>query len=930
MNHSNSTTPEGAGTSKDRTSHPASSTAVFATDKAKVVSELGSNATEGLSNSQVENQRGLHGWNELATVAAESSWIRFFRQFTSLVVWILIAAAVISGAVGDWTDTAIVVAIILLNALLGFFQEERAERALAALQGLATPMARVVREGHLTSIPARELVTGDIVAIESGDHVPADLRLLKAFALQVLEASLTGESVPVEKDADASLPATTPLADRTNMVYMSTIVANGQAQGIVTAIGMQTEIGRIAGLLQTTKREQTPLQRRLEELGRVLVTACLVLVGLIFVMGLWRGRPLLETLLSAVSLAVAAVPEGLPAVVTITLAVGLERMARRNALIRKLPSVETLGCVSVICSDKTGTLTRNEMTVREAVIGEVHYKVTGTGYAPQGEFIATGPGPERTVNPAEDEDLRLMLQTAHYCNHAQIQQGDNPDSWKVVGDPTEGALVTMAMKGGIASDERRPEPLEELPFDSKRKLMSVMVPGDAGQAVQFTKGALEGLLARCVDERLNNKVSPLSDERRHAITQSQAQMASRSLRVLAFGIRHDSDPPKGIDENGLTFVGLVGMIDPPRDEVKHAVARCESAGIRPVMITGDHPDTAIAIGRELGIAASDDQAVKGQDVETMSDDDLAANVEKYVVYARVAPEHKLRIIRAWQKRNHVVAMTGDGVNDAPAVKAADIGIAMGITGTDVTREAASMVLLDDNFTSIVNAVEEGRAIYDNILKFLIFLLSCNVAEMLIMFLASVIGWPPPLLPIHLMWINLVTDGLPALALAMEPPEKGIMHRSPRSSDESIISRNTGMIVVFQGLLLAAVGLIVFMIIYVVQSGQLEHARAVTFSVVVFGELFRALSARSRKLTLWQLGLFTNPYILGAVVASALLQIAIVSIPPVHGIFGTVSHSLMEWGLIVGVALIPAAVIEIAKLISQSRPESGQPAGTGSN
>ncbi|MEX0726433.1 MAG: calcium-translocating P-type ATPase, SERCA-type [Planctomycetaceae bacterium] len=886
-------------------------TSFHATIKEQVLQRLSSSEQAGLSASQVPVSRAQFGWNELAVAAAEPIWMKFLGQFRDIVVWILIFAAVISGVMGEWTDTAAILAIVLLNALLGFFQEEKAEQALAALQSLAAPTAKVIRDGHLSSIPARELVPGDVVEIEAGDNVPADLRLLTAFATRIQEASLTGESLPVEKDAELVLPESTPLADRLNMAYMSTVMANGQARGVVATTGMQTEIGRIAGMLQTYEREPTPLQRQLAKLGRALVIICLVLVGVVFLLGVLHGNSWIEALLSSVSLAVAAVPEGLPAVVTTALALGLQRMARRNALVRKLPSVETLGCVSVICSDKTGTLTHNEMTVRELLAGGARYRVSGSGYAPLGEFYEVSSGDERPVK-LTDEDGQTALRVAAYCNHAQVQPGKTEGTWNVIGDPTEGALVVLAMKGGLTSRERMPRVVQQLPFDSDRKAMSVLLKDDSGRRVQYTKGAPEGILANCVSERRENQDIELTDERRRAIMQANVEMASRALRVLALAYRDDAGTEPKIDENGLTFVGLVGMIDPPREEVKQAVARCRKAGIRPVMITGDHPATAKAIARELGIASETDRVVTGQELDAMSDDELASNVERIAVYARVAPEHKLRVVRAWKGRGEIVAMTGDGVNDAPAVKAADIGIAMGVSGTDVTREASAMVLMDDNFASIVNAVEEGRAIYDNIQKFLIFLLSCNAGEMMLMLLASLFGWPTPLLPVQLLWINLVTDGLPALALAMEPPEPDLMRRRPRRSSEPMLSWSLGSVVIGQGLLLAAVGLAAFGFGYQ-QESDLNRARTMTFCVVVYAELFRALASRSRIWTFWQLGPSTNPYVFAAVAISALLQVGIIALPFARPIFEATSHTPMEWLVLSTLALTPVTVIELVKL-----------------
>ncbi|TXT22120.1 MAG: cation transport ATPase [Planctomycetota bacterium] len=713
------------------------------------------------------------GWNSLAEAPPVPRWKKLIGQFKELVIWILIVAAIISGAMGEWADAAAILAIVIVNGIIGYLQEEKAGRALAALQKLSSPMAKVIRDGTLQSVPARELVPGDRIELEAGDNIPADARLLIDFGLRIQEAALTGESVPVDKDAVCVLNETAPLGDRRNMVYMGTITAAGKASAVVVATGMDTELGHIAGLLQRSEPEPTPLQRRLAELGKVLVFVCLVIVVVIFTLQLLRGGKLLETLLVSVSLAVAAVPEGLPAVVTLTLALGLQRMVKRNALVRKLPSVETLGSVTVICSDKTGTLTRNEMTVREIVAGGEQFQVTGAGYAPHGEFLKidrshvrqnvgteeiaprSGEHGYEVVNAHEQTDLMQALTTAARCNNATVSpRGDDADSWQVIGDPTEGALIVAALKAGIEAHDRAYHIVHEIPFDSERKAMSVVVRGPDGSSVMHTKGAPEVILAKCVAERRGGHAEPLTAERRQQIMQSNSEMASRALRVLALAYRdHSESSGPEYDEADLVFAGLVGMIDPPREEAKDAVKRCRAAGISPVMITGDHPETALAIARELQIAGNEDRVVTGQELDAIPDDRLKAQVDQIAVYARVSAEHKLRVVNAWKQRGQIVAMTGDGVNDAPAVKAADIGIAMGVTGTDVTKEASDMVLTDDNFASIVNAVEEGRGIFDNIQKFVHYLLSCNAGEVLLMFFAALIGWPVPLLAIQILWIK---------------------------------------------------------------------------------------------------------------------------------------------------------------------------------
>lgn len=887
----------------------------FAESASVVLESFDANATHGLTCTEAETRRNRFGPNTLTEAPPIPLWRKLLAQFKDLVIWILIVAAVISGAMGEWVDALAILAIVVLNAVIGFLQEERAERALSALQKMSAPLARVLRDGRLQSIPAQDVVPGDILELEAGDNIVADARLLRSFGFAVQESALTGESTQTSKDPAQILDANTPLADRRNMVFMGTIVATGKATALVTATGMKTELGYIAGMLQLSEAEPTPLQRRLEELGRVLIILCLVIVGVIFVLQILRGGPMLVAILTAVSLAVAAVPEGLPAVVTISLALGLQRMVKRNALVRKLPSVETLGCVTVICSDKTGTLTRNEMTVREVAVGNSRYTLSGVGYLPRGEFLeATGDGALRGINPSDRADLVQTLLIGAYCNNSQLVPQSEGLGWQVIGDPTEGALHVAAIKAGVLANKTTNSVVFEIPFDSTRKAMSVVVQHSDNGQWMYTKGAPEIILSKCIAERIGDLERPLTAERREAWLQVNTEMASRALRVLALAYRRISEPEvRDIVEEGLVFTGLAGMIDPPREEVKLAVQTCRQAGIRPVMITGDHPATALAVARELDMAGPEQQVVRGIDLDQMTDQQLAEGVREIAVYARVTAEHKLRVVKAWKSQGQVVAMTGDGVNDAPAIKAADIGIAMGITGTDVTKEASDMVLTDDNFASIVNAVEEGRGIFDNVQKVLQYLLSCNAGEILLVFVASLLGWPAPLLPIQLLWINLVTDGLPALALSLEPPEPGTMLRQPRSPRESILSWSLGWTILVQGLLVGGVGLAAFAFSYLRHPQEIKDARAMTFCVVVYAELLRALAARSQKLTWGQLGFFTNPMLLLALVVSGLLQVSIVVLPLTQSVFEVSTHPLWEWGVIVALALTPVTAIELTKL-----------------
>lgn len=891
-----------------------------------LLKSLQTDASCGLDAATVQTRQTQQGLNQLDAAPPKAWWIRLAAQFTDLVIWILIVAALVSGAMGEWVDTAAILSIVLLNGVIGFLQEARAAHALASLQKMSAPLCTVVREGTQSRLDAKQLVVGDIIDLEAGDRVAADARLLKAFNVTVQEAALTGESVPVEKDASAALPEATVLADRSNMVYLGTTVSSGKARAVVVAIGMRTELGHIAGLMEGSAEEQTPLQKRLSELGRVLIIVCLAIVTLIFVLQMLRGGKVVEAFLTSVSLAVAAVPEGLPAVVTIALTLGVQRMVRRNALVRRLPSVETLGSVTVICTDKTGTLTRNEMTVTEVATGSASYHVSGSGYRPHGQFFrndSDSANGQTQVQPQVQPELYLALAIGVRCNGAAISPPANEtESWQVVGDPTEAALLMAGRKAGIDRADLPGTILYEIPFDSNRKLMSIAI-NESNHARLYVKGAPEVVLERSQHIALDGQVSVLSATQREAIDAKNQEMARRALRVLAVAYRDLNHPQatKGV-ESQLTFVGLIGMMDPPRDEARAAIATCREAGIRPVMITGDHPETAHAIGLDLGLIHGDsEKTVTGPELQAMSDEQLAAIVEDTSVYARTTAEHKLRIVRAWKSRGHVVAMTGDGVNDAPAIQAADIGVAMGITGTDVTKEAADMVLVDDNFVSIVSAVEEGRGIFDNIQKVLLFFLSCNFGEILLMLITSLAGWPTPLLPIHLLWINLVTDGFPALALSLEPPEPGIMRRRPRQANASILTGELSLAILWQGILVAMAGLLAFGIAYRNDPANLQHARSMTFCVIVYAELFRSLASRSSTFTLWQLGLWTNPYLVLAVVVSGLLQLSIAVVPFTQAVFEMPAHSLMEWCIMTALALMPLVVIELSKVLGMLKRRS---------
>jgi P-type Ca2+ transporter type 2C len=886
-----------------------------AVELGQAAAALDSDVETGLQPSQVSAQRSRYGMNELAQAPPIPAWRRFLGQFKDLVIWILIVAAVIAGAMGEVTDTVAILAIVLLNGIIGFVQEERAEQALAALRNLSAPIAKVVRGGAIQQIPAAQLVPGDRIELEAGDHIPADARLITAFSLQVQEAALTGESSPVEKDAALVLPRETALADRRNLVYLGTVVTTGKAAALVVATGMRTELGHIAGLLARQPAEPTPLQRRLAELGRVLVVVCLVLVGIVFLLQLRRGGDLVQVFLVSVSLAVAAVPEGLPAVVTLALALGLQRMAARNALVRKLPSVETLGSVTVICTDKTGTLTRNEMTVRVVVAGNDEFHVSGSGYRPEGHFRRAASPAADTIHVADFTDLELLLTIGARCNSARLaRSSEAPDAWQVIGDPTEGALLVAASKGGTSLRRDNYQLISEIPFDSNRKAMSVIVREADGAEVIYTKGAPEIVLAMCSRERRGARECPLTDERRQEILRKNGALAENALRVLALASRRRMPGEGELQEAELALAGLAGMIDPPREEAHAAVESCRSAGIVPVMITGDHPATARAIARELRILEEGEAAVTGQELEQTTDNELTGKVERVRVYARVSAEHKLRVVKAWQRRGQVVAMTGDGVNDAPAVKAADIGIAMGIAGSDVTKEASDMVLTDDNFRSIVSAVEEGRCIFDNVRNIVHYLLSCNAGEVLFMFFAAAVGWQMPLAAIQILWINLVTDGLPALALAMERPDREVMRRPPRPPHEPVLTLRHGWRIVLHGMLVAAATAGGFWFVEQGQPERFDQARTVAFCVLACSQLCFSLACRSERHTLPELGLFTNPYLLAAIAISGVLQMGVIVVPLLRPIFEVHARlSLREWLIVLVMALGPVTAAELGKI-----------------
>ena len=882
--------------------------------------ELRSDIKTGLTESEAQQRLAMGGPNDLPEKAPPSPLKIFLNQFASLIIWVLIGAAAVSGMLQEWVDAGAILAIVLLNAILGFMQEYRAEQSLAALKRLSITMAHPIREGIIRSISARELVPGDLIQIEAGDRVPADSRIVYATSLQTQEASLTGESTPVGKLVEPILQTEVALGDRHNMLFMGTVVVSGKGRALVTATGTETELGKIAALIHRetqAEQEETPLQRRLEHLGHTLLWLSLGIVVVVFLLGVLRGVPLISMFLTAVSLAVAAIPEGLPAVVTTTLALGVTRMVKRHALIRRLPAVETLGSTTVICSDKTGTLTKNEMTVTTLYQGREIFRVTGEGYAPVGVIKSDSEPATSALKPA----LITLLRASVLCNGADLRL--EASLWHIVGDPTEGALLVAAAKAGVTKDHLEQENLwlGEVPFESERKKMTVVRRTPSGP-VAFVKGAPDVLLRDCQAWLTRGgDTLPLTDAIRQEITVTNQRLASQALRVLGVAMRPLGRIPDAYDakslEHDLVFLGSVGMKDPIRPEAKAAVEACRAAGIRTVMITGDHKDTAVAIAKELGIMEPGAQAISGTELNHLSDDELRDRVKTTAVYARVTAEHKLRVVRAWKQQGAIVAMTGDGVNDAPALKAADIGVAMGMSGTDVTKEAADMVVTDDNFASIAAAVEEGRAIYDNIRKSVYYLFSCNISEILLMLLATLFRLPLPLLPVQILWINLVTDGLPALALAVDPADAGLMQRPPRPPQEPFLTRARLLRLFVQGTFIAAITLLAFLYCLYGMDLNLERARTLTFTVMVLAQLFHALNNRSEDRSIFALGLWTNKPLLATVGLSALLQAGIVSWPPMQNIFQVGHFDPEHWILAIGIGMLPLVVMEIWKAANKN-------------
>jgi P-type Ca2+ transporter type 2C len=866
----------------------------------------------GLSSAEVARRLLLCGPNELQAARRVSPWTILAEQFKNLLILILLGATILSLVLGHGVEALAILAIVLFAIVLGFLQEYRAERAIDALRRMAAPTATVMRDGQEHQVPARDLVPGDVVLLRSGDRVPADLRLVEAVNLQVEEASLTGESVPVEKHTDPLVDPDLPLGDRRNMAYAGTAATYGRGRGVVVATGMQTEFGRIARMLQDVETGRTPLQENLDKVGRVLARAAFVVVAIIVALGLFRGQPFMEMLIFGIALAVAVVPEALPAVVTISLAIGVQRMVKRNALMRRLAAVETLGSTSVICSDKTGTLTKDEMTARKVLAAGCSFEVTGIGYAPQGGFVVDG----REVAPTPG--LLRLLRAAALASDAHILEAQS--QWHVKGDPTEGGLVALAAKAGLHKtqcDTLLPR-VHEIPFTSERKRMTTL-HRDLNGTVAFAKGAPEVILRECSQQLLERSGTlqevPMAEEDRRAVLDEARRMAEKALRVIGVAEKVGASPADA--ETDMLFLGLVGMIDPPRAEAQPAVTLCRQAGIRPMMITGDHPITAMAIAREIGILRHG-RVATGTEIDAMSDEDLSRQVESIDVYARVSPAHKLRVVSHLQRKGHIVAMTGDGVNDAPALKKADIGVAMGITGTDVSKEAAAMTLTDDNFASIVAAVEEGRGIFENIKKYLMYLLSSNIGEIGLMAGATLAGLPLPLSAVQILYVNLATDGLPALALAVDPPERDLMRRPPRNPRTGIFTRPVVALTVLGGIWSSLVNLGLFA--WALQAGRgTAQAMTMAFVSLVLIQFFKAYSFRSDRHSVFH-RTFANRWLNLAIAWELGLLGLIVSVPFLQGVFGTAGLSVSDWLMITGLAFTVVPVLEIGKRMTSRMRE----------
>ncbi|WP_286907416.1 cation-translocating P-type ATPase [Clostridium sp. UBA1652] len=868
----------------------------FSKTSETVLKELNSNISTGLSDEEATKRLSEYGPNRLSTKKKKTLLQLFISQLADVMIYILFGAAIISAIVGEISDSIIILIVIFINAIIGVVQESKAEKALEALKELSTPKAIVKRGGELKEIPSEEVVVGDIVVIDAGRFIPADLRLIESANLKIDEAAFTGESVPADKDAMITIEKdNVTIGDQHNMAFMSTLATYGRGIGVVVGTSMDTQIGKIAKMIDEAEEDSTPLQKRLAQLGKTLGFAAIFICGLIFVIALFQGRDMLEMFLTAISLAVAAIPEGLPAIVAIVLAMGVQRMIKENAIIRKLPAVETLGSVNIICSDKTGTLTQNKMTVTKF-------------YADNSLLNIDNIELEKPSN-------KLLIHGMILCNDATYTEKSK------TGDPTEIALLEAGVKYNLFKESLNEQfqRIDEIPFDSDRKLMTTVNKHEGGLKV-FTKGAIDSILKISNKALLGEEIVDLNDEVRKSILKAADEMSDEALRVLACAYKEIDSSNVSIDslETNLIYVGMMGMIDPPRLEVRDSIKLCKSAGITPIMITGDYRNTAFAIAKELGIAENIDETISGDEIDKFTEETFNENIKDYKVFARVSPEHKVKIVKAFKSHGNIVSMTGDGVNDAPSLKTADIGVAMGITGTDVAKGAADMILTDDNFTTIVSAVEEGRNIYNNIRKSIIFLLSCNFGEIVTLFVAILLNWDTPLLPIHILWVNLITDSFPALSLGVDPGDKGVMNDPPRDPKESLFSGRFGVLLAINGAIMGALTLVAFRVGEHLYPDSLMHAQTMAFVVLAVSQLFYSLSVRNPKKTLFEIGPLTNKYLLGAICLGILLQLAIISIPPIAEIFKVFTLTSRDWGFVILLSLIPFILNELIKILFRKR------------
>ncbi|WP_407268017.1 calcium-translocating P-type ATPase, SERCA-type [Radiobacillus sp. PE A8.2] len=875
-------------------------------DAEDIEGKLNVSKDNGLSSEDAEKRLEQFGANVLNDGKKTPLLLVFLKQFQDFMVLVLLAATLLSGLLGEYVDAIAIMIIVMVNGLIGFFQEQKAEKSLSKLKELSAPMASVRRDGHWVKIPSANLVVGDVIKVTSGDRVSADIRIIHSSSLEIEESALTGESLPADKYAYTMQHQDLEAQDQKNMAFMGTLVTRGSGTGIVVGTGMKTAMGQIAELLVNTEQVATPLERRLAQLGKILIVIALILTAFVVVIGVVQGHPLYSMFLAGVSLAVAAIPEGLPAIVTVALSLGVQRMIKKKAIVRKLSAVETLGSASVICSDKTGTMTENQMTVKEIYLNHEAFFVTGEGYDTTGSFM-------QNKKEVADPSLNKLLLYGALCNHSSLNR--KKGKWEIDGDPTEGALLVAARKANITIEETdRFKIVHEIPFDSDRKRMTVVVEDEKSNRYVITKGAPDVLMSRTTFIQEQDSKRAIRAKDQNKIDQAINQMAGQALRTIAVcikSIRPDQVLEDVLLEKDMTFIGLYGIIDPPRKEVKQAIAECKQAGIKTVMITGDHAKTAHAIAKQLDLIPANGKVLEGHQISKMNEDQLSEVIEEVYVFARVTPEHKLKIVKAFQKKGHVVAMTGDGVNDAPAIKASDIGISMGLSGTDVAKEASALVLLDDNFATIKSAIQEGRNIYENIRKFIRYLLASNVGEILVMLFAMLLGLPLPLTPVQILWVNLVTDGLPAMALGLDQSEANVMKNKPRNPKEGVFARGLGFKIISRGLLIGIITLLAFMLAYKGNPDHLQYAQTIAFTTLVMAQLIHVFDCRS-EVSVFARNPFQNLYLVGAVISSVLLLLVVIYFEPLQDVFHTVDLAMRDWILILAFSAIPTLFFGFSK------------------